>query len=788
MAHDTVEEPDRLLLARWARDRDARAFREIVGRHIDMVYGVCLRILGNGADAEDAAQACFETLARSGMKPAGYLGAWLHRVATNQALQHLRAEKRRREREGRYARLSQSRCEPAWEDLYELVDEEIARLPEKVRGVIVGHFLEGHPREEIARRAGLSRQAVDYRINKGIAEIRRSLKERGIALGGGALAAMLTANAAEAAPAALVATLGKLALAGPAAGAMAGGAAISGWWQALTYGGMGLMKMKLGIALVVVGAAAGGFWWYSAGQSGRPMKRAENPPSVEAVAEPAAPESLEVEPPAQEAPVSAAVEAAGGDGAIHGVVRGTQGRALPEVALEFVQTIGDEKPPAKVAAQTGQDGRFTIAAVPPGTYEVKAYRPYGEGRKGHLTVNVPEAVEVEAGEAKQVEVRLDAGPVWKLTGRLVDPEKNPIPEAHIGGPSGTTCIGVSDDGSLQEPFLGGKGGRFMLFDIPEEMTEVRLYAEHRDYESERFMVARTSEEAELVMTPKPVETCEVRILNGVSGELLTEAEVRYGHDGPWVPTDGGVAVIPLSVDYAHQLYARAPGYQASSGVLYPRAGEENHLEMSLGEPIELHVYVDIQGPWAEAIKGETLPDRLEGRLSICARTEDNKQYIYLSRAEEDYGVLLLGQGLTYSLIVGMAGQLPGEAEQFVQVQLASDPLTMPEQSSDPVRVRVRFGGDCTVKGTIPWELPNGLVLERESRGQDPASGARPVELRCAESWQVLRGEDGSYRFWGLEPGAYKIWFEAVTDEKPHGEPFVQEFVLERPGQTLQLDW
>ena len=79
MAHST----DEIQLQDWIRTRDADAFNELARRYSGIVFGACLRITGNRAEAEDATQECFETLARIQEVPRTPIGAWLHRVATN---------------------------------------------------------------------------------------------------------------------------------------------------------------------------------------------------------------------------------------------------------------------------------------------------------------------------------------------------------------------------------------------------------------------------------------------------------------------------------------------------------------------------------------------------------------------------------------------------------------------------------------------------------------------------------------------------------------------------------
>ena len=206
---------DRVALDAWVRVQDPEAFKSLASRYAGMVYGTCLRILKNGADAEDVAQECFAALAlaRDASKVRS-LGAWLHRVATNLALRRIRGEARRKQREAQFADDEQAAAKPSWDDTMELLDEAIAELPEPLRVAIVGYYLQDRPQSALAEESGVSRQLVTHRVAKGLEQLRKSLRRKGVLVAPAALGTMLAESASAEAPPALVASLGKTALAG----------------------------------------------------------------------------------------------------------------------------------------------------------------------------------------------------------------------------------------------------------------------------------------------------------------------------------------------------------------------------------------------------------------------------------------------------------------------------------------------------------------------------------------------------------------------------------------------
>lgn len=95
-----MTEPERALVRRL-RDRDERAFRELLESHRDRVYNITYRMLGNRAEAEDVAQEVFITVFKTidSFREESKFSTWLYRVAVNHCKNRIKYLARRHDRD-----------------------------------------------------------------------------------------------------------------------------------------------------------------------------------------------------------------------------------------------------------------------------------------------------------------------------------------------------------------------------------------------------------------------------------------------------------------------------------------------------------------------------------------------------------------------------------------------------------------------------------------------------------------------------------------------------------------
>ena len=206
---------DLSLIHHYAETRDAESFAAIVKRYQDLVFAVCLRVHGQRDRAEDSAQECFLKLAKQAGSVRSSLTGWLHRCATTTSVRAASSETARAQRERAYADLKKGDREAvAWEQVSPELDRALDTLPDEMRHVLVEHFLRQRTQADLAEELEVSRATVSRRVSDGVGQLRKRLAQAGVTVPAALLTALLTERTADAAPAALAATLGKMALAG----------------------------------------------------------------------------------------------------------------------------------------------------------------------------------------------------------------------------------------------------------------------------------------------------------------------------------------------------------------------------------------------------------------------------------------------------------------------------------------------------------------------------------------------------------------------------------------------
>ncbi|MBN9521483.1 RNA polymerase sigma factor [bacterium] len=255
----TPDDPgDGDLLGRFVENRDEAAFAALLQRHGPMVWSVCRRVVGHQQDAEDAFQAVFLVLARraTAVRPRQMVANWLYGVAHRTALKAKVMAARRHARERPVPDLpeTEARQPERRGGLDQLIDRELAALPDKYRAAVVLCDLEGKKGKDAARLLQIPEGTLASRLRTGRVMLAKRLTRKGITLSGGALAAVLSEPGATASvPVGLApATTRAAARTGnrtPAAGVVSANVA------ALTEGvmtAMVLTKFKMAMAGVLV--------------------------------------------------------------------------------------------------------------------------------------------------------------------------------------------------------------------------------------------------------------------------------------------------------------------------------------------------------------------------------------------------------------------------------------------------------------------------------------------------------------------------------------------------------
>jgi RNA polymerase sigma factor (sigma-70 family) len=198
------------LLDQYARENRQEAFAALLDRHLKLVYSAALRQVRSPELAQEVAQSVFTDLARNASKlePKTILTAWLYQVTRRTAIDVVRRESRRQLREQiAYDMTNMNANSSEWTAIEPLLDEAMESLDQSDRTAILLRFFEDKSLREVGQTLGTSEDAAQKRVSRALDLLREYFSKRGRAVAAGGLAAIITANAAQSAPAGLKAAI-----------------------------------------------------------------------------------------------------------------------------------------------------------------------------------------------------------------------------------------------------------------------------------------------------------------------------------------------------------------------------------------------------------------------------------------------------------------------------------------------------------------------------------------------------------------------------------------------------
>jgi RNA polymerase sigma-70 factor (ECF subfamily) len=153
------------------------SFAEAAERHLDDVYRYLIYVTGNVTLAEDLAAETFELALRRWRQfdpRRGSARTWLCQLARSRALDHLRAEERRRRREERVA-LPEAQEQAFGEGLSPELERGLRRLSAAERETIVLRVVLDLDTETAARLLGISPTACSSRLSRALQRLEEEL-------------------------------------------------------------------------------------------------------------------------------------------------------------------------------------------------------------------------------------------------------------------------------------------------------------------------------------------------------------------------------------------------------------------------------------------------------------------------------------------------------------------------------------------------------------------------------------------------------------------------------------
>jgi len=614
---------DAELLRAFQCDKEEQAFAVLVGRHGQMVWNVCLRVLRNSTDAEDAFQAAFLRLARDAgrIRQPDSLAGWLFHTARCCALDLRRRLQRQRQRLQEWSDESSCLATPVENttDLAACLDEEIQNLPLKSRTALVLCCLQGRSYKEAAVELGCSVATAHRWVLHARELLRRRLLQRGHKVATWEetpLENEWSKSSASVTPPLLAMALertlqyihtGALDASRAAALAAAGGSGVS-WLYWLAGAGLALSLTLVGFLCLL--------------PANQPVADQQAAPRPAPRAESTRP--LPVAWPAGPLAVSGQIRDSQGQPCVHQPVQ-----ALMRVPFMPGQRgLRDE---VVAEGRTDAQGRFHLKIAPPQkSWFAEPLLLVQVVRPGHAPECVP--VRVDAQGLAQADLQLRAA--QPLTGKLLDQEGQPLRRAEltvvrIGEacaeplsnatnprekspvPSWACQVTTDEKGLFQLPGLGGVRNVWAIVRMPGYAPQaVRFDSDSADVGEKRLTLA-------------PVRSIRVCIREAHSDRPIPHAAVtvlvrRLAFHAHFTAWEHGVHMV-------HEMEPSEWDYRCD-------AQGELLLELPRNESVELLVTPPPLQPWlgvrkvlSRKYQGDTYPLHLPRGtwLSGTVQAEDH---------------------------------------------------------------------------------------------------------------------------------------------------------------------
>ncbi len=190
---EQLQPPDEeLVLA--AQEGETTAFDELVRRHTGKIYGLVYNMTSHREDTADLLQDIFARAYRSlqRFRSQSQFSTWLHSIAVNMTLNHLKKRRRRAnhyslndidsgiERDEEFIHLTSPRTpekEADLKDLQKRLNSAMMKLSEDHRAVVTMYDIQGLQHTEISRILGISEGTIRSRLFYAHRQLQSNLEE-----------------------------------------------------------------------------------------------------------------------------------------------------------------------------------------------------------------------------------------------------------------------------------------------------------------------------------------------------------------------------------------------------------------------------------------------------------------------------------------------------------------------------------------------------------------------------------------------------------------------------------